>query len=234
MNNMIERFRDMTGKQRLKVVLISALCLIALFYLLADTRQSDDPAPKPVEVKSAPQASVKPSPQPSSEPVPSPSASATPTPTPTTSGKAMPAVEEMVGTLSGEEARIATEAVETAMLEFLRWDEGETTDARMKRLSASVASTSPVRALAPDLEEIATYDADGKAAITSLGAVDYVFEIGGDEKRWRVVVGTVLRWQLTPEVSDDEERYVKERKSNLVVDMTKEDGRWKILDVSNE
>lgn len=218
----IDRFSNMDGKQKLMVLAIALVVIIGLLAVMTGRSQPDTPAP--VETT---QQAPKPTASPSS---PQPSTSPSPSPSPTTSERAMPPVEEMVGTLGGEEEHIAMAATEAAVLEFLRWPEGESVDARMKRLTASVASNSPVRALAPDLEDADGYDLDGVGGITSLGSVDYLYAVGGNKDRWRVAVGTSLRWQLT--TAGDS--HVNERKTNLVVDMTKENGEWKILAISDE
>lgn len=226
---MIERFRELTTKQKVgAIALVFAFIGFVIFFVSGLMNQPNEPKPEPTETtQSAPATTDEANPEePTSDPSPSPSESE--------EASSMPAIEYGAGDISNEESLAAQNASNTAIEEFLKWNPGETREERKNRISAFIVSNSAVKDLAPDLKNASTYEnIAGKPAIASLGTIDYINAVGGDESRYRVTMGIVLRMQYNYDEDASQKSSVVQESSTISVDMAKENGTWKILEISN-
>lgn len=226
---MLDRFRDLTTKQKIGAIALAVAFIGFVIFFFSGLANQDKKEPVPEETtnQSTPSETVAPTSDPTEN------ASPTPTPTSTAVASEMPSIEYGKGSLSDEETVGVQSAAITAIEEFLKWNPEESMEARKARISPYIASASGADDLAPDLRPASSYaNSAGAAQIASAGTTDYITAVGGDESRYRVMIGTVLRMQYNYDENASQKSSVVKDSSATIVDMTKEDGTWKILEIS--
>lgn len=228
---MIERFRDLTTKQKVgAIALVVAFFGFVIFFFNGLANQSN-PEPEPEETTKGQSDDPSASPEATVEPTEEPSA--TPSPTSTAVVSEMPSIEYGQGSLSKDDTVAVQRAANTAIEEFLRWNPDESMKARKDRIAPYIASTSSVIDLAPDLRPAVSYDGtDGAPELSAAGSTEHITAVGGDEKRYRIAIGIVLRTQYNYDENASQKSSVVKNSSTIAVDMTKENGTWKILEIS--
>lgn len=226
---MIERFRDLTTKQKIGAIalLVAFVGFLIFFFSGLANQRNDEPTPEETTTQSGPVETSAPTEEPTAPAEPSP------TPTSTEVASEMPSIEFGKSSLSDEETvKVQSDAI-TAIEQFLAWNPDESMDERKARISPYIASASGVDDLAPDLRPASSYDnPSGLAQIASAGSTDYITAVGGDEARYRVAIGIVLRMQYNYDESASQKSSVVKNSSTIAVDMTKENGTWKILEIT--
>lgn len=229
---MIERFRDLTTKQKIGAIalIIAFIGFVVFFFSGLSNQKTTEPTP---EETTTSQSDPSETAEPDTEPVET--AEPTPTSTATSAASEMPPIEFGKGSLSDEETINVQKAANTAIEQFLEWKSDESAAARKERISPYIAASSEVDDLAPDLRPAVSYaekESGGVAQLAAHGSTEYLTAVGGDESRYRVAVGIVLRTQYNYDESASQKSSLIKKSSTITVDMTKENGTWKILEIS--
>lgn len=223
---MFDYFKDLTlGKK------IGFICLVvAGFWFIVSLIISFMPSG---EAKPEPTASNVVTSAPSASPTPTETASATTSATATASG--MPEIKYGENKIPVSEIRDLQGIANKGLIEFLTWNANENKEARDKRIAPYFSNESQALTLAPDFRSSSSYAVEGgKAGMVSLGDIDYINPVGGDEKLYRLTMGTVLRAQYNYAQEGNEKSSVVQTSMTITVDMTKESGAWKIKTLSEE
>lgn len=226
---MVNYFRDLPFKQKIGFVcfVIAALGFAVTFTMGLVKSGTPDPVPTESTQASSP-VSTSPSATPSVDPTPSTS------PTQTTPSE-MPEIKYGENKISVAEIRSLQDVANKGIIEFLTWNAGETLEARKSRIAPYFASDAAPLELAPDLQKASRYSSESESAgIVSLGSVDYLNPVGGDEASYRLTIGTVLRAQYNYSGTGAEKSSVVKTSRTIALDMTKESGAWKIKALSEE
>lgn len=223
---MLNYFKDLTlGKK------IGFVCLVVAGFWFVVT----------LIINFIPSGEAKPEPTASNIVTSAPSATHTPTETASASASAtatasgMPEIKYGENKIPVSEIRDLQGVANKGLIEFLTWNASENKEARDKRIAPYFSTGSKALTLAPDLRASSSYVVEGgKAGMVSLGDIDYINPVGGDEKLYRLTMGTVLRAQYNYAQEGNEKSSVVQTSMTLTVDMTKESGEWKIKTLSEE
>ncbi|MBC9704763.1 MAG: hypothetical protein H9W81_07285 [Enterococcus sp.] len=230
---MIERFRDLTTKQKVGAIALAVAFLGFVIFFFSGLVNQNNSEPKPEETTQTNPQNPESTDTPTDVPTDTASPDASPTSTGGPSPSAMPSIEYGQGSLNDEETVEVQSSAITAIEEFIKWNPDESMEERKSRIAPFIAPKSGVIDLAPDLRPASSYANDnGAAQIASAGSTDYITAVGGDESRYRVSIGIVLRTQYNYDENASQKSSVIKNSSNIIVDMTKDNGTWKILEIS--
>jgi len=226
---MIEYFKDLPRKQKIGFICLVIAGLGFLFSIISGAMSSDDTTPTPTP--STPSVSSTENPTATATPSPTATASATAKANPT----AMPEIKYGDNKIPVSEIRALQDVASKGITAFLEWPANETIPARAARLAPYFTDKSELVNQAPNFQKATEYETEnGQSGMVSLGSVDYINPVGGDESTYRLTMGTVLRAQYNYEKTGTEKSGVVQSSETLTVDMTKINGAWKIKNVSQD
>lgn len=222
---MIEYFKDLPLKQKIGFICLIVAGLGFLFSIIAGAMSNKEPAPNPSPT--TPSVSNTDSPAPTASTAPSATATASANPAD------MPEIKYGENKIPVTEIRSLQDTASSGLTEFLKWNANESVDARSTRLSQYFLDNSELLKSAPDLQPASRYTTGGtQNGMISVGSVDYINAVGGDETTYRLTMGTVLRAQYNYEKTGAEKSGVVITSDTFSVDMTKVNGAWKIKAIS--
>lgn len=224
---MVEYFKDLPFKQKIGFVCLIVAGLGFLFSILSGAMTQKEKSPEPVPT--GPSVSSTESPSPTSTASPTATATATADPT------AMPEIKYGENKIPVSEIRALQDVASKGITSFLEWPANETLAARSARIAPYFVDKSDLVTQAPNFQEATEYEIDGnKSAMVSVGTVDYINPVGGDEATYRITMGTVLRAQYNYEKTSTEKSGVVQTSDTITLDMTKVNGAWKIKTISQD
>lgn len=230
----MEWFRELSPKQKLATIIFSCIGIAAIIIAFATTSSGGDDEGEEVYIAPIQAPSVS---TPAEEPLPSEDSTqeaAPPSPTKYVTGGDI-IVKVGKNELSVSESRKALGVAEAGLTEFLVWKPKETLDSRQKRIDKYFSAKSPTRLYDPALESEASthYDTETKISmIATHGEVKSISVAGGNEKLFRANINAEYRSVLTDVFTGKADSSVRIESPKYMVDLVKEKGAWKILNLS--
>lgn len=222
---MIEYFKDLPLKQKIGFICLVVAGLGFLFSIIAGAMSGKDVTPTPTP--------TTPSVSTTETQTPTASPTATATSTSTSNPTAMPEIKYGDSKIPVTEIRALQDTASAGITAFLKWDANETSAARASRIAPFFVDSSELLQSAPDLQPVGRYFTNTKQnGMISVGSVDYVNAVGGDEATYRLTMGTVLRAQYNYEETGAEKSGVVVTSDTFTVDLVKVNGAWKIKAIS--
>lgn len=226
------RIQDLPAYQKIILVLtvLVGFYLLGWFLLAPSTQVAEEPEDTGTVI----QQSETVSPSTEAKPVDHDELDRNKSTVPSIDGKEIPSVENTVN-ISVKEARKAMDVARSGIKEYTTWGEKETLNSREKRLNKYFDSKSISKGLSPSGSNPieSEYLSEQKhPKYVYYSEIQSVQAVGGDTKRFRVSVSAKIRFaDLNKEGKIDS--VIREQYPNYVVDLSKQKGEWKILEVVN-